>query len=150
MKRASFRLAYRNAERITNIALDAGYDAPDAFGRAFRKQFGQSPSTFRTKPDWQQLLETFEPLDQARSRCTQLRFTIEDITIRETDPIPVAIMTHRGDPAMIGYRSAMKHREIFRCTVNVSPCSPMLRSIRPSPTCSCRSNKSAPHNGVSR
>ncbi|APH60511.1 AraC family transcriptional regulator [Granulibacter bethesdensis] len=102
LKRASFRLAYRNAERITNIALDAGYDAPDAFARAFRKQFGQSPSTFRTDPDWQQLLETFEPLDQARSRCIQLRFTIEDITIRETDPIPVAIMTHRGNPATIG------------------------------------------------
>ncbi|APH55491.1 Transcriptional regulator, AraC family [Granulibacter bethesdensis] len=119
LKRASFRLAYRNAERITNIALDAGYDAPDAFARAFRKQFRQSPSAFRAYPDWQQLLETFEPLDQARSRRIQPRFTTADITIRETDPIPVAIMTHRGDPAMIG--ATIQRFIAWRKTTGLTP-----------------------------
>ncbi len=36
MKRASYRLAYRDAQSVTDIAMDAGYDAPDAFARAFR------------------------------------------------------------------------------------------------------------------
>ncbi|MGO7158796.1 helix-turn-helix domain-containing protein, partial [Rhizobium johnstonii] len=28
MKRASYRLAYRDEERVTDIAMDAGYNAP--------------------------------------------------------------------------------------------------------------------------
>ena len=36
MKRASYRLAYRDDECVTDIALDSGYDAPVAFARAFR------------------------------------------------------------------------------------------------------------------
>jgi AraC family transcriptional regulator len=34
---------------ITEIALDAGYETPTNFGKAFRQQFGQSPSEFREK-----------------------------------------------------------------------------------------------------
>src|SRR6202046_5571406 len=41
MKRASYRLAYTDAQSVTGIAMDAGYDAPDAFARAFRRRFGQ-------------------------------------------------------------------------------------------------------------
>ncbi len=52
MKRASFRLAYRDDQSVTDIAMDAGYDAPDAFARAFRKRFGQSPSSFRKAAEW--------------------------------------------------------------------------------------------------
>ncbi|TCP66571.1 AraC family transcriptional regulator [Sphingomonas sp. PP-CE-1G-424] len=40
MKRASYRLVYRDAQSITEIAMDAGYDAPDAFARAFRNGSG--------------------------------------------------------------------------------------------------------------
>ena len=35
MKRASHQLAYMDAQSVTDIAMDAGYDAPDAFARAF-------------------------------------------------------------------------------------------------------------------
>jgi len=35
MKRASGQLASKDAQSVTDIALDAGYDAPDAFARAF-------------------------------------------------------------------------------------------------------------------
>jgi AraC-like DNA-binding protein len=50
MKRASYRLAHMDAQSVTEIAMDAGYDAPDAFARAFRQRFGQAPSSFRTSP----------------------------------------------------------------------------------------------------
>ena len=36
MKRASYWLAYGDAQSVTDVAMDAGYDAPDAFARAFR------------------------------------------------------------------------------------------------------------------
>ena len=102
LKRASHRLAYRDDESVTDIAMDAGYDAPDAFARAFRQRFGQSPSSFRKSPDWGPWLAAFGPLDNARSKRMHKTFTPDDVTIRDVAPTPVAIMEHRGDPATIG------------------------------------------------
>lgn len=102
MKHVSYRLAYRDAERVTDIALDAGYDAPDAFARAFRQRFGQSPSAFRKAPDWEPWLAALAPLDQVRNMLMLKTFTVADVTIRDVAPTPVAIMEHRGDPATIG------------------------------------------------
>src|SRR6201992_4482872 len=68
MKRASYRLAYMDAESVTDIAMDAGYDAPDAFARAFRQRFGQSPSAFRQSPDWEPWLAGLGRLDHARGQ----------------------------------------------------------------------------------
>jgi len=102
MKRASYRLAYRDGHSVTEIAIDAGYDAPDAFARAFRQRFGQSPSSFRKTPDWESWLAGFAPLDDVRSKFVPNTFTPDDVTIRDMPPTPVAIMGHRGDPATIG------------------------------------------------
>lgn len=102
MRRASYQLAYRDAHSVTDIAMDAGYDAPDAFARAFRQRFGQSPSSFRRAPDWEPWLAAFGPLDNARSKLMQTTYTPDDVTIRDVAPTPVAIMEHRGDPATIG------------------------------------------------
>ncbi|KQO12774.1 AraC family transcriptional regulator [Sphingomonas sp. Leaf242] len=102
MKRASYRLVYRDAQSITEIAMDAGYDAPDAFARAFRQRVGQSPSSFRKAPDWEPWLAAFGPLNNARSKLMQTTYTPNDVTIRDVAPTPVAIMEHRGDPVTIG------------------------------------------------
>ena len=102
LKRASFRLAYRDAENVTEIALEAGYDAPDAFARAFRKRLGQSPSSFRKSPNWEPWQAAFGPFETARSKSMEKTFTADDVTIRNFDPTPVAIMEHRGDPATVG------------------------------------------------
>lgn len=102
MKRASYRLAYRDADSVTEIAMDAGYDAPDAFARAFRKSFGQSPSSFRKSPDWEPWHAAFGPLDTARSKLMQHTFTAADVTIRAVPSTPVAMLEHRGDPATLG------------------------------------------------
>jgi AraC family transcriptional regulator len=37
---------------ITEVALAAGYDSHAAFGRAFKQQFGLSPSAFRELDCW--------------------------------------------------------------------------------------------------
>lgn len=102
MKRASYRLAFRDAESITGIAMDAGYEAPDAFARAFRQRFGQSPSAFRKSPDWDYWHKAFGPLDKVRSKYMQKTLTSADVTIRDVPATAVAIMEHRGDPATIG------------------------------------------------
>src|SRR3569623_2958548 len=102
MKRASYLLAYTDAQSVTEIAMDAGYDAPDAFARAFRQRSGQSPSSFRKSPDWEPWLAAFGPLDNARSKLMQKNFTTDDVTIRDVHPTRVAIMEHRGSPETLG------------------------------------------------
>jgi AraC family transcriptional regulator len=102
MKRASYRLAHKDAQSVTDIAMDAGYDAPDAFARAFRQRFGQSPSSFRKSPDWAPWLAAFGPLENARSKFMQIIYDRDDVTIRDVPATPVAIMEHRGDRATLG------------------------------------------------
>jgi len=101
LKRASHRLAANDAHSVTEIALEAGYDAPDAFARAFRKRFKQSPSSFRKAPDWAPWLAAFGPLNTARSKLMQIIYEPADVTILEAPPTPVAILEHRGDRATL-------------------------------------------------
>ncbi|MGN6621289.1 MAG: AraC family transcriptional regulator [Sphingomonas sp.] len=102
MKRASYRLAWNDAERVTDIAMDAGYDSPDAFARAFRQWFGQSPSSFRKTPDWTPWVAAFEPFDTARNTFMQITYDRDDVIIRDVPAVPVAIMEHRGDRVTVG------------------------------------------------
>jgi AraC family transcriptional regulator len=86
MKRASHRLASEDAQSVTDIAMDAGYDAPEAFARAFRRRLGQSPSSFRKSPDWDPWLAAFGPLENARSKLMQTTFDQDDVAIRDVPP----------------------------------------------------------------
>ena len=86
--------------KVTDVAAEAGYDAPDAFARAFRQRFGQAPAAFRAAPDWAALAAAFSSFNQVRGHIMP-SFTPDDVTIREVPPTPVATMTHVGDPATI-------------------------------------------------
>lgn len=99
LKRASYQLAYNDRDRITDIAIGAGYDAPDAFARAFRRCFGQSPSDFRSAPDWAPWRAALLPLDDLRNRTMQ---HFDAVTIRDFPATPIARMSHDGDMAAIG------------------------------------------------
>jgi len=46
LARAAHRLEFAAAS-VTEIALEAGYEAPEAFTRAFKAQYGEAPSRFR-------------------------------------------------------------------------------------------------------
>ncbi|MEN3748869.1 AraC family transcriptional regulator [Sphingomonas sp. HF-S3] len=101
LRHASKRLADVTGHTITEIALDAGYETPDAFARAFRQRLGQSPSGFRKSPDWEPWLRAFGPLTSARSRLMQPTYSSDHVEIRTVPTIPVAMFEHRGDPATI-------------------------------------------------
>lgn len=101
MRRASKRLADVQGQSVTDIALEAGYETPDAFARAFRQRFRQSPSRFRKSPDWEPWLRAFGPLNAARSKIMQTTFTPDQVTIRDVPPTRVAVFEHRGDPATL-------------------------------------------------
>ena len=87
LERAANRLR-QTFDPITEIALDAGYETPTNFGKAFRQQFGQSPSEFREE---NHLLDT-AVFRQARTR-EQTKMTPKIVNL---DPQTVLFVRKTG------------------------------------------------------
>jgi AraC family transcriptional regulator len=68
LRRAAFRLAFRPRDRILEIALDSGFASHEAFGRAFKRVSGQTPSEFRRAPRWDDWTERTRALAEVRRR----------------------------------------------------------------------------------
>lgn len=94
LRRASFRLAFNPLERIAAIALDAGFESPEAFSRAFKNTFDQTPSEFRKSPAWEAWTAHYQFPVPVRSKAM-------DVRIVNVNPIAVAVLEHRGDPALL-------------------------------------------------
>lgn len=93
LRRASFQLAFTDA-RVIDIALDAGFESPEAFARAFKKTFGQSPSQFRKKPEWSVWSSALAHLDQKGEK-------VMDVRIVHFEETKVAVLEHRGSPDLV-------------------------------------------------
>lgn len=94
LKRASYRLVFESHVRIIDIALEAGFENPESFSRAFRKTFGQSPSQFRKQPAWQPWTEQY----QFQKRKRGIMMEVEIVEFEETK---VAVKEHRDNPALL-------------------------------------------------
>jgi AraC family transcriptional regulator len=94
LRRASYRLAFNPLERITDIALAAGFEHSESFSRAFKGAFGQSPRAFRKDPDWAAWSAQFRFISPREIAVMQVRIvSVESVT--------VAAFEHRGDPALV-------------------------------------------------
>jgi AraC family transcriptional regulator len=102
LKRASYQLAFRDDQAITDIALDSGYNNAESFSRAFKKSAGQTPSEFRQQPLWEPWRHAYEPLTALRIRHMQTEPSDRDIRIEHFPETRVAVLEHRGDPNRIG------------------------------------------------
>jgi len=101
-KRAAWQAAFRPGASLTDIAFDAGYESQEAFARAFRQRLGQSPSAFRDAPDWRVWASAWQELDQVRRFHMPMVYRRDDVRIVDLPPVPVACLSHVGDPARIG------------------------------------------------
>mgnify|MGYP001089634757 CR=1 FL=1 len=104
-RRASFRLAFYQHDSVLAIALASGYDSHEAFSRAFKQVFGQTPSEFRRSPAWEDWSTTYERLrasTASRARSPESR----DLRVVDFSQPRVAALEHRGDPKRIGARFA--------------------------------------------
>ena len=111
LKRASYQLVF-SQQRVIDIALEAGFDSPEAFARAFRKEIGQSPSQFRLSPTWQ-------PWDERLRLPPKPRNEKMDVKIIEFVKTKVAVLEHRGAPERVN-ESAKTFIE-WRKTSGLSP-----------------------------
>lgn len=89
LKHASLQLAFQPQRRIIDIALEAGFENPESFTRAFRSAFGQSPSQFRRGPDWPSWHERFV------FRIPERKVDVQ-VEITHVEPIRIALLAHRG------------------------------------------------------
>ena len=94
LKRASYRLAFNPLERIIDIALDAGFENPESFSRAFKNTIGQTPSDFRKKPEWEPWIERYQFPNKKRNANMEVKI----INFEHTK---VAVLEHRGDPKLV-------------------------------------------------
>jgi AraC family transcriptional regulator len=46
LRHASWRLAFNPQDKVIDIALDAGFQSPESFSRAFRNAFGKARVSF--------------------------------------------------------------------------------------------------------
>lgn len=108
LERAAVQLRH-SRRRVTDIALAAGFDTPEAFTRSFKAQFGSPPSRFRQaggpfRPplspsrvhyDQDAVLRGFTPYEGADPMTL-------DVSVREFAPCPFAFLRHVGPYTDIG------------------------------------------------
>lgn len=102
LKRATYKLAFRDRETILQIALDSGYEGPEAFARAFKQRLGQSPSEFRERPQWASWHGAYRPISETRKVHMARAWSSDHVRIATVGDVRVAVLEHRGDPAFIG------------------------------------------------
>lgn len=89
LRQATYRLVFDRSVRIIDIALEAGFENPESFSRAFRNTFGQSPSEFRRHPEWENWHERY------RLRTLERKQTM-DVEIVDFETTRIAVLEHRG------------------------------------------------------
>lgn len=94
LKRASYRLVFNPADKVIDIALDAYFENPESFSRAFKNTFGQTPTEFRQKPAWQ-------PWKERYTFPTRERKQNMDVNIVNFEETKVAYLRHLGAPSLV-------------------------------------------------
>ena len=97
LERAAHRLSF-TGQSVTDLALGAGYDSPEAFARAFKAQFGLTPSDYRQAARAGTLPapsgrtpSSSETLKRLRQGSLTMQASIKTIT-----PLRVAFVRHVG------------------------------------------------------
>ncbi|OKH88334.1 hypothetical protein LF95_17085 [Thalassospira sp. TSL5-1] len=100
--RAAQQLAFRPQKSVLTIALECGFESPEAFSKAFKKWHGQSPSDFRQTPNWDKARALYQPLIDARHITARKGMTMPHVEIIDFPQTRVATLRHHGDPAFVG------------------------------------------------
>ena len=94
LRQAARTLAAQRQRSVLDVALDSGFESPEAFTRAFGRAFGMSPTAFRRKPNWAIWGASFIPPHFSRS----IHMTIK---IVHFTTVHVAALEHLGSPGML-------------------------------------------------
>ena len=105
LKQASYQLVYQGDLAIIDIALQANFENPESFSRAFKKVFSITPTQFRRKPQWQtwhQKMLLTKKIDQDPT-MTKTLIKALNVEIVYFDETKVAVLAHRGSPTLLNH-----------------------------------------------
>ncbi len=94
LKRASYQLAFMPEIKIIDIALDAGFENHESFSRAFKKTHQQTPSDFRSSPNW----DDWSELHQIKMSHQETNMQVNTCEFPTT---LLAALEHHGNPKTI-------------------------------------------------
>ena len=94
LRQAARTLAAQRKRSVLDLALDSGFESPEAFARAFRRAFGMSPTAFRRKPNWAIWGASLIPPQFSRS--INMNIKIVNFTT-----VTAAALEHLGSPGML-------------------------------------------------
>lgn len=94
LKRGAYQLVFEPNLRVIDIALQAGFESPESFSRAFKNYCQQSPSQFKQMPKWEIWNELIKLTRVERSM-------IMNVEIVEFEETKVAVLEHRGSPNVL-------------------------------------------------
>ncbi len=95
MKKAANQLYYHHL-KITDIALDAGFENTESFSRAFKKLFLVTPTQFKQTPNWEPILGNHVNTTQANQPMEHS--LIANVTIQWFNKTQIASLSHKGSP----------------------------------------------------
>ena len=94
LRKSAYQLLFNAQESILSIALTAKFESAEAFSRAFKKAFSQTPSQFRKHPLQQPWLIKFQiPPYQGKHNM--------NVSLIEFKSTKVAALEHRKSPKKI-------------------------------------------------
>lgn len=98
LKRASYELVYHAEKPIIEIALDANFQNPESFSRAFKSNFAQTPSQFRKDPKWQAWHQKYNYPKREGNENMDESMEVKIVDFEETK---IAVLEHRGSHALL-------------------------------------------------
>jgi AraC family transcriptional regulator len=99
LDRAAHDLAFRERS-IIEVALDAGYESPEAFARALKRVTGQTPTELRKQPDWAAWDAALAPIRNVRRQ--HMKSEPQPVRVTTFEETRVGVLEHRGDHGRIG------------------------------------------------
>ena len=89
LKKASYQLVFQAEIKIIDIALDAGFQNPESFSRAFKRVYKQSPRQFRLQPSWEEWSDQTEINYKGSDKMIE-------VTLCQFPTTKIAALEHHG------------------------------------------------------
>lgn len=93
---AVWQLVHRPDVSVLTVAMQAGYESPEAFARAFKRTLGQTPSEFRRNPDWAKWTRIYASIRNNRMEIMNSEPSPHLVSTVQFPETRLAALEHRG------------------------------------------------------
>lgn len=102
LKVAVTQLAHRPETSVLTISARAGYESPEGFARAFKRELNVTPSDFRRNPTWQRWGHAYAPIRAIKRQLQETLPMPTPVNIIDFPETQLAVLEHRGSHDLLG------------------------------------------------